>query len=223
MLAVPTRGVVFLAMTKSASTAIESAFRDHAELLFTGPPRFKHINYSIFNLRVAPLLAARGHPRSSYEVICAFREPMEWLNSWWRYRSRSDPADTPLLESEHFTGDETFDEFVRGYIAQSPRHVNVGRPSVFVRNGQGHIGVDRIYRYDDVDDLVSYIAARLGRDIRLSRVNPSPERRATLSAAVEAAARTHLAPEYHIYENLTVRDGRSPLLEDESTRILGVA
>jgi hypothetical protein len=222
MLAVPTRGVVFLAMTKSASTAIESAFRDHAELLFTGPPRFKHINYSIFNLRVAPLLAARGHPRSSYEVICAFREPIEWLGSWWRYRSRSG-AEKPLKDPGHFTGDESFDEFVRGYIAQSPRHVNVGRPSVFVGNDQGHIGVDRIYRYEDVDDLVTYIAAQLGRDIRLSRVNPSPERRATLSAAVEAAARAHLAPEYHIYENLTVRNGRSPLLEDKSTRILGVA
>jgi hypothetical protein len=222
MLAVATRGVVFLAMAKCASTAIESALRDHAELLFTGPPRFKHISYSIFHRRVVPLLAARGNPRSSYEVICAFREPIEWLGSWWRYRSRSQ-AEKPLLDPQFFTGNETFDEFVRAYIAQSPRHVNVGRQSGFVRDSEGHIGVDRIYRYDDIDDLVAYIAARLGRDIRLSRVNPSPERRATLSAAVEEAARAHLAPEYHIYENLTVRDGRSPLLEDESTRILGVA
>jgi hypothetical protein len=81
MLIAPARGLVFLAMTKTGSTAIESAFGPYAQMVQRNSPRLKHTRYAKFERYLAPFLAANGWPRESYEVICAFREPIEWLHS----------------------------------------------------------------------------------------------------------------------------------------------
>jgi hypothetical protein len=77
MLIAPARGLVFLAMTKTGSTAIESAFRPYAQMVQRNSPRLKYTRYSRFERYLAPFLAANGWPRESYEVVCAFREPIE--------------------------------------------------------------------------------------------------------------------------------------------------
>jgi hypothetical protein len=42
MLIAPARGLVFLAMTKTGSTAIESAFGPYAQMVQRNSPRLKH-------------------------------------------------------------------------------------------------------------------------------------------------------------------------------------
>jgi hypothetical protein len=81
MLIAPARGLVFLAMTMTGSTAIESAFGPYAQMVQRNSPRLKHTRYARFERYLAPFLAANGWQRGSYEVVCAFREPMEWLHS----------------------------------------------------------------------------------------------------------------------------------------------
>jgi hypothetical protein len=77
MLIAPARGLVFLAMTKTGSTAIESAFGPYAQMVQRNSPRLKHTRYSRFERYLAPFLAANGWPREFYKVVCAFREPIE--------------------------------------------------------------------------------------------------------------------------------------------------
>ncbi len=88
MLLAPGKGFVFLASTKSGSTSIETAFMTHSQMILRKPPAIKHTTYAGFQRFLQPFLNSKGFPRESYEVVCVVREPIDWLSSWWRYRSR---------------------------------------------------------------------------------------------------------------------------------------
>ena len=58
-------------------------------------PKLKHINCAQFHELMVPVLRKGGYHRKDYEVVSLFREPVEWLESWWRYRKR------PALSEEN--------------------------------------------------------------------------------------------------------------------------
>ncbi len=107
MLAVPKYGFVVLAVPKSGSTALEAAFTKHAQLVTSGPPSLKHVTAREFDERFVPLLEQHGYARADYEVTALVREPVSWLASWWRYRSR--PG---IAGKRTYVGDLGFDEVV---------------------------------------------------------------------------------------------------------------
>jgi hypothetical protein len=133
MLIAPARGFVFLAMTKTGSTAIESAFGPYAQIVQKNSPQLKHTRYARFERFLAPFLAASGWPRESYEVVCAFREPIDWLHSWWRYRSREAIADPSHRAHKNYTGNVSFEEFARAYINGTHQFARVGRQAKMVK------------------------------------------------------------------------------------------
>ena len=115
----PQAGFVFLAMTKTGSTAVETAFQRHAQLVARRPPRMKHMTARTFDQVFVPVLEHYGHARASYEVLCIVREPVDWVHSWYRYRSRPAAAD-----SDHSTAGLSFEEFAEQVVAGE---VDLGR------------------------------------------------------------------------------------------------
>ena len=113
MIAAPQHGFVFLAMPKCASSAIEAAVTRQGLFSLSRNP-LKHMQASEFEELVAPLIDFAGYPRSSYETLCLFREPIDWLHSWWRYRSRPALANPRSQKHENYTGHVTFEEFTGG-------------------------------------------------------------------------------------------------------------
>lgn len=154
MMLAPRRGFVFLAVPKTGSTSIESAFGQHAEMVTSAYAPFKHTHYRGFQKFMQPFLAAMGFPRESYEVICAFREPIDWLHSWWRYRAREKIADPSHPAHHNYTGNVSFEEFVRAYM-KGERFARVGRPHIFIRPQPNWREVDRVFRYDRLDLMTS--------------------------------------------------------------------
>ncbi|QIK76684.1 hypothetical protein [Nocardioides piscis] len=197
MMAFTEHDFVLLAMPKCASTAIESALAPYASLVVDRPPSRKHLGCSGFTRRIAPDLAADGHPRDSYELVTMFRDPVEWLASWWRYRARL-PEDV-----DNSTSDLSFDEFARLYVdgdptAPTPR----GRPAQFLTM-DGVVEVDRIFAVDRPDAWLPWFSDRLGADVHVERRNVS-RRRPTpdLSAAVRADLVDYFAPELAVHQRL---------------------
>ena len=184
MLIAPARGFVFLAMTKTGSTAIESAFGPYTQMVQRNSPRLKHTRYAKFERYLAPFLAANGWPRDSYEVVCAFREPIDWLHSWWRYRSREEIADPSHRAHKNYTGNVSIEEFARAYI-----------------NDKQH-GIDRIFRYERLDLLIEFLCEKVGEDVEVGHSNVSPEMPYELSEECERELREYLTDEYRIYELL---------------------
>jgi hypothetical protein len=203
VLLAPGKGFVFLATTKSGSTSIETAFLTHSQIVLRKPPNFKHTTYAGFQRYLQPFLASGGFPRESYEVVCAFREPIDWLSSWWRYRSRGNLANPANPKHRNYTGDISFESFARAYMEGSETFAQVGRPSRFVRPRPGEAEVDRIFRYDRLDLLVDYLCEKVGEEVEVGSSNTSPERSWSLSEECETELREFFAPEYRIYERAT--------------------
>lgn len=203
MLLAPKKGFVFLAMTKSASTSIERAFGRHSALT-AHAAWLKHVPYRDFQGYLEPLLAEKDFPRESYEVACVMREPVDWLFSWWRYRSRHELAGS----RRRYAGGVPFEEFARLYmrhhrgepLPREARFAQLGRQSAFVEPVPGGRPIDRIFRYDRLDLAVDFLAEKVKERVELGLENVSPERTFSLSPEVERELRAFLAPETSIYE-----------------------
>lgn len=207
MLIHASRGFVFLAQPKTGTTAIETAFRLHAQISVQKLP-FKHANYGGFLRWFEPYLDAAGFPRSSYQVVTVVRDPVDWLFSWYRYRSRPELRDAAGKASRNYTGELSFDQFVANYLAfyvegkkgPTTANVRVGRPSRFVAPLEGHPPVDRVFPYENLDLLVDFLNQRLGRQVQLKPLNVSPPASFELQPDNEAALRDFFAPDIALHQ-----------------------
>jgi hypothetical protein len=204
MLLAPKRGFVFLATTKTASTSIERAFHPYSQMVLRGNP-FKHSKYSDFQRFLQPFLESKNFPRDSYEVVCVIREPIDWLASWWRYRSREDLADPSHSNHRNYAGHLSFEQFAHTYMNGTKRHARVGRPSEFLRSRPGQAEVDRLFRYDHLDMLVDFLCDKVGEEVEVGVRNVSPKRSFSLSEGCERELRAFFESEYRIYEGAIAR------------------
>lgn len=202
MIALPSHGFVVLSMPKCASTSIVTALSGKADVVLRGHPRLKHMNCRQFHTRMVPILRNAGYQRKDYEVVSLFREPVEWLESWWRYRSR------PAVVTENpdkYTGDMSFEHFAERYVAGDQDITGkVGRPARFVAlSNDLDLGVDRIFALDRPDAWQGWITDKMDGKVEIGTANVSTERREPeLTADTRAALVDFFAPEYDIWARL---------------------
>ena len=196
-MAFPEHDFVLLAMPKCASTSIESALAPYASIVIDRPPSRKHLGCAGFAKRVAPGLAAEGHPRESYELVTLFREPVAWLESWWRYRFRLDGG------RDNSTQDLTFEDYARMYVdgdptAPTPR----GRPGRFL-TVDGVVEVDRVFAVERTDAWAAWFSSQLDTELSFERRNVSQQVRPALSEATRGELEDYFAPEYAVRSRLS--------------------
>lgn len=190
--------LVLLAMPKCASTAFEAALAPYMDVVISKTPSAKHTPFRKYDRFLRRYL--ESFTDGPMEVVCLFREPLDWLDSWWRYRGRAALAGKP-----NSTAGMAFDSFVAAYLDGRAAPANVGSQADFVSTKDGSVGVDRIFRYDDADACSAYLSDRLDVAFGLERLNVSPAETpgTALSAQMRAQAQDGLAREYEIYRNRT--------------------
>ena len=190
----PGRDFVLLALPKTASTSLERTLAPYATEVVGSPPAQKHLPARGFVHTRAEVLAAQGHARESYELVTMFREPIEWLESWWRYRARED--------SRQSTADLTFEEFALSYVSgDDGAPVPPGRPARFIR-AQGAVAVDRIFSVERPDVWSAWFAERVGEPLTFERRNVSGVERGELTASTRDRLEAWFAPEYDVWRRL---------------------
>lgn len=195
MLAVPKYGFVVLAVPKSGSTALEQSFSKHAQLVTSGPPSLKHVTATEFEQSFVPLLETHGYRRADYEVTALVREPVSWLSSWWRYRSRRG-----IRGSSTYVGDLGFDEFVGRVVTGE---IRLRPQSDYVTRADGSLAVDRLWRYDDLDAAFEWMRGKVAKKkIRLKERNVSPAREHEVSASTRDLIEAHYASDVRLYRGL---------------------
>lgn len=202
MIGVPAHGFVLLSMPKCASTSLVRSLSGHAELVLRVNPRLKHMNCRSFHSLMVPVLRNGGYEREDYELVSLFREPLAWLESWWRYRQR--PA-LAKEESSKFTGELSFEEFVGRYVDNDPRPGTLkGRPAKFIAmSDELDIGVDRLFALEQPEVWQRWIGLKVGGGIDVHTDNRSSVRaRPELSDTLRARLDEFFKPEYEIYERL---------------------
>ncbi|HRO15129.1 MAG TPA: gamma-glutamyl kinase, partial [Paracoccus sp. (in: a-proteobacteria)] len=108
MLAFVRARLVLFSVPKTGTTALESALAGRAELILRSRPEIKHLNLRQYHAHVAPIL--RMIPGQRFETVAVIRDPVDWLGSWYRYRSRAD-----LVGRPNSTAHVSFDRFVEDY------------------------------------------------------------------------------------------------------------
>lgn len=189
--------LVFFATPKTASTSIEMALGPAADIRISKQPKAKHTPYRKYARLLEPfVLTLTGDEPDTVAVI---REPVDWLGSWYRYRSRPALNGTP-----NSTAGITFDQFVEGYLSDDqPGYARVGSQGRFMSDTDGQIGMSHVFRYDDMESLLRFLRLRLNRDITLGRANVSPAATLTLSPELRRALETAHPLDFELYERLS--------------------
>ena len=186
--------LVFLAVPKTGTTAIEGALAPRASMVLRDPPILKHSPVYRYNRFLKPYFVQAGG--QTPEIFAVVRNPVDWLSSWYRYRHRDD-----LVGHENSSRDVSFDDFVSEYCKGKPApYANVGSQAKFLLNGEGILGVEHLFRYEAQDKLITFLEARLEMTINLKHLNVSPDLPLTLSPKVEEKLRKKCSAEFDVWE-----------------------
>ena len=149
-----------------------------------------------FQHHIAPYLTARTGER--FTTVALMREPIGWLRSWYRFRQR-DVFDDP----SHAMAGRSFEQFAQDYMAPaSPAHADIGSQRAILTDAEGRPAVDRIFRYEAIDQFVHFLEDRLDCAITLPRVNVPPAADVKLSPATTAALEAHMSDDLALYRSL---------------------
>ncbi len=186
--------LVLLAVPKTGTTAISAALAPRASIVMRSPPAVKHTPMRRYHRFLRPFVE-QSLGRAP-EIMAIIRDPIDWLGSWYRYRSRD-----ALRGHENSTIGVSFDDFVLEYCKGKPApFATVGSQAKFIRLNDGQIGVDHLFRYEAQDKIRLFLEDRLGEVIDLPRKNVSPRMELVLSQEVSARLHAKRPEEFETWE-----------------------
>ena len=210
--------LAILSQPKTGTTALEKSLSLRASMTIHGPPELKHVSYRGFMRDFAPLIESHtGLKRSEYLVVAAMREPLDWLGSWYRYRTRGKLLKKNHPRSHNYTGEISYEEFARQVSssgADRPSYAEVKTPSWVSLAHRDCIGVDRLFPYEDLSGLYALIEERSGKPPEPDQLNVSPDMELTLSEEALALIRGKFRFDFDLHTSLS-KDG----MVDERFRV----
>lgn len=192
-------GFAFLCVPKTASTSIESAIKGDCDIIFSGHPKVKHIDAQAYSSNIRPLLP---HAKR-IESFCLIRSPLEWLESWYRYRSRKELMVPKHPDHKNYTGHLSYNEFVTAYLSEAkprPSFAWLKSQYSFIHLRNGAVGVDRIFCMDRLDLVSEYLSHKIGRDVFIDFENRSPKRISVLDQTIKKKLQEHLAKDIALFK-----------------------
>ena len=191
--------LVFLAVPKTGSTAIELALRGRAEIVISRGR--KHMNARGFHSKIAPFL--KDAFDQSPQTLAVMREPLDQLSSWYRYRSR--------LKTGHPSSTKgiSFDQFVLDALKESPPlYARIGSQFSFLTSATGDVLVDHVFAYEKLEILHDLLRQFFGKELIFRQANVSP--RLTVELSSKTAAKLHdiRAHEFALYDKILKAGGQ---------------
>ena len=173
-------GIGFICIPKCGSTTVERFMRPSSDFSLSGNPQLKHIRYEQVHENIWPLLAQlRLKIPFTFAVM---REPVSWVESWYRFRARDELAPPDHPQHHNFSGHITFAEYVEAVLQpKPPSYARIHSQFHYVRNREGEVGVDKIIPLEHMGVEVPALLAKHGITVAkpLERRNVSEVREAT--------------------------------------------
>lgn len=196
-------GFAFLCMPKCASTSIESAIGKYCNVKFGGHAALKHISAQMYATTILPVHQALVS-NVKIESFCLMRDPLAWIESWYRFRARPQLQAQDHPNHAHYTGDMSYQAFIEAYLTSGrrPPFANIGTQSGFLQLDTGQLGVDYIFPMSRLDLVARFLSQKIGRDIEIPTKNTSEAREAALDSATLARLEAHLAGDIRLYRQV---------------------
>ncbi len=189
---------LFVANTKTASTSIEVALKPFSEIVRAGTPERKHTSlHDILNLYDF-VFARPEHHADLFFKFGVMRDPIDWINSWFRYR-KGNEVEAPL------PSDMSFADFweKKDWNIMRPRGAgkNLQRDMFCAPNGD--VLADVIIPHHNLGAVFSEICDILDIRSPLERHNVSEIRAPDeLPAPLAADMREFYAEDYELFDRL---------------------
>lgn len=180
--------LVFFAIPKTGTTALEEALAHRATIIIRDPPNAKHMTPATYNRAIRPLI------QRDHEMMAVIRHPLDWHGSHYRYRTRA-ALDGTMRSTAHMS----FDDFIRSVLPEEGGAPS-GSQSKFLTLPDGRTPVQHLFRYEAQDAILQFLSARFGEQINPPRVNVSPEFPLTLPEELRAAHERAFARCYEMWE-----------------------
>lgn len=199
MLVFSEQNLVFLAVPKTGTTAVEWALRPKADIIF-GKNR-KHTTGMRYRMKIAPFLeeAYRVKPKP----FAVMRNPVEQIRSWFRYRQG-----VSEINSDRSTEGRSFDDFVLAVIEDEPPiYAAIGSQYNFLTSSRGRLLVAHLFAYEAQPLFRNFLTDHFGENLKFKQKNVSPNADTSLSPEVEAKLRAARSKEFDLYDRLMSADG----------------
>lgn len=188
---------LFVANTKTASTSIEVALHPYAEILRTGTPERKHTPLHRIFEAYGFMFDLPEHDPDSYFKFGVMRDPIDWINSWYRYR-RGNQVEAPLPQEMSFA---EFWEQKDWNIRRWDGSANLQRDMFCAPDGT--VLADVIIPYPRLAEMFAEICDALGIDRPLERQNVSNlQPNGDLPDALRREMRDYYAADYTLLDQL---------------------
>jgi hypothetical protein len=175
------KGIGFICIPKCGSTTVERFMRPSSDFSLSGNPQLKHIRYEQVEGHIWPLLA-QLHLSIPF-TFAVVREPVSWVESWYRFRARDELAPPEHPQHHNFSGHITFPEYVEAVLQpRPPSFARIHSQHYYVRNKAGEVGVDKIIPLEQIGVAVPALLEKHG--IRVAK----PDDRRNVSEVRNAAA-----------------------------------
>ena len=193
-------GFAFLCMPKCASSSIEAATRKYCNINFSGFPALKHINAQLFSDKI---LAAHQSlcPSANIESFCLMRDPLQWIESWYRFRARNELKKQSHPNHINYTGNISYNDFIKSYLSKGRKepYARLGTQYNFLKLSNGEIGIDHIIPMNRMDLVSEFLSKKIGVLVKIPQKNVSPVLSINLDKDLEAKLRQRLSYDIKIY------------------------
>ncbi|PCH70633.1 MAG: hypothetical protein COC12_08075 [Rhodobacteraceae bacterium] len=188
------QSLVFIAVPKTGTSAVEGALKPKADIIFS--KRWKHMTARRFHTKIAPFLNRVLDLRP--ERFAVMRDPEEQIRSWFRYRARD-----PKQESVSSTKGISFDEFVLAVISENAKpFAKIGSQSNMLTSGKGDLLVNHLFLYEKPLQFRAFLNQRFEEEVILRQKNVSPYVGAPLSPEIRQKLRAARSQEFDLYARL---------------------
>ena len=172
MLVFVKESLIIYSMPKTGTTSIDQALANRSTIRFSGTRNggLKHISPSGFRKWEKAL--EKQYPDKKFESCCVMREPIEWLGSWYRYRTRD-----ALKNNPRYLGNITFNQFVKNICngkGVKPQSKNLFNFQSRFLTRENKLIINRIFPYDKFQLFISYLNNKFNTEINVPQTNVSP-------------------------------------------------
>lgn len=215
---------IFIANPKAASTSVERLLKTEAEIAIIRLAYGKHMPYKAIEKQFKFIFNKSGIPANAYFRFGIIRDPLDWVVSWYNYRTRD------LLRQKNHPNScygISFEEFGKHLMSKGdrPKFAKVGFQNQMFKDAHNKLGVDYLIPLPRLAEDLHVICNALGikriPESKIIKTNVSPKLLSAndVSPTLATSLRDHFSVDAELFKK-SIENGFGEISQIISNKLL---